>query len=154
MSESTCREAMYQFCEDIIAVFGEYYLAEPKDDTARLLSINKSREFLNMLGSIDCMHWQGRTILLVGKGSSKGKRRGAPLYWWLLPHRIFGFGTHSLVWQDQIMISMCCIALWYFLGLLTRVNSTNVLVEGLRIGEIGRRMDSKVKSVKQGVYRK
>jgi hypothetical protein len=35
-----------------------------------------------------------------------------------------------------------------------RVNSTNVLNEGLRIGEIGRRMNSKVKSVKQGVYRK
>jgi hypothetical protein len=37
---------------------------------------------------------------------------------------------------------------------LTRVNLTNVLDEGLRIGEIGRRMNSKVKSVKQGVYRK
>jgi hypothetical protein len=32
------------------------------------------------------------------------------------------------------------------------VNSTNVLHEGLRIGEIGRRMKSKVKSVKQGGY--
>jgi hypothetical protein len=37
---------------------------------------------------------------------------------------------------------------------LTRVNSTNVLDEGLSIGEIGRRMNSKVKLVKQGVYRK
>jgi hypothetical protein len=37
---------------------------------------------------------------------------------------------------------------------LTRVNSTNVLDEGLRIGEIGRRMNSKVKLVKQGFYRK
>jgi hypothetical protein len=37
---------------------------------------------------------------------------------------------------------------------LTRVNSTNVLNEGLRIGGIVRRMNSKVKSVKQGVYRK
>jgi hypothetical protein len=35
---------------------------------------------------------------------------------------------------------------------LTRVNSTNVLDEGLRIGEIGRRMNSKVNSVKQGGY--
>jgi hypothetical protein len=39
-------------------------------------------------------------------------------------------------------------------GQVTRVNSTNVLDEGLRIGEIGRRMNSKVKSVKQGVYQK
>jgi hypothetical protein len=37
---------------------------------------------------------------------------------------------------------------------LTRVNSTNVLDEGLRIGEIGRRMNSKVKLVEIGVYRK
>jgi hypothetical protein len=37
---------------------------------------------------------------------------------------------------------------------MTRVNSTNVLDEGLRIGEIGRRINSKVKSVKQGGYRK
>jgi hypothetical protein len=43
------------------------------------------------------------------------------------------------------------IAIKYY-SLLMRVNSINVLDEGLRIGEIGRRMNSKVKSVKQGVY--
>jgi hypothetical protein len=37
---------------------------------------------------------------------------------------------------------------------LTRVNSTNVLDEGLRIGEIGRRMNSKVKLVEIGICRK
>jgi hypothetical protein len=35
---------------------------------------------------------------------------------------------------------------------VTRVNSTNVLDEGLRIREIGCRMNSKVNSVKQGGY--
>jgi hypothetical protein len=35
---------------------------------------------------------------------------------------------------------------------MTRVNSTNVLDEGLRIGETGRRMNSKVNLVKQGGY--
>jgi hypothetical protein len=39
-------------------------------------------------------------------------------------------------------------------GPVTRVNSTNVLDEGLRIGEIGRRMNSKVKLFEIGVYRK
>jgi hypothetical protein len=39
-------------------------------------------------------------------------------------------------------------------GRVTRVNSTNVLDEGLRIGEIGRRMNSKVKLVEIGVCRK
>jgi hypothetical protein len=38
--------------------------------------------------------------------------------------------------------------------LVRRVNSTNVLDEGLRIGEIGRQMNSKVKLVEIGVYRK
>jgi hypothetical protein len=37
---------------------------------------------------------------------------------------------------------------------VTRVNSANVLDEGLRIGEIGRRMNSKVRLVEIGVYRK
>jgi hypothetical protein len=37
---------------------------------------------------------------------------------------------------------------------VTRVNSANVLDEGLRIGEIGRRMNSKVKLVEICVYRK
>jgi hypothetical protein len=39
---------------------------------------------------------------------------------------------------------------WWLLWkeLLTRVNSTNVQYEGLRIGGVGRRMNSKVKSVK------
>jgi hypothetical protein len=43
---------------------------------------------------------------------------------------------------------------WDLVGCLTRVNSTNILDEGLRIGEIGRQMNSKVKLVKQGVYQK
>jgi hypothetical protein len=37
---------------------------------------------------------------------------------------------------------------------VTRANSTNALDEELRIGEIGRRINSKVKSVKQDGYRK
>jgi hypothetical protein len=37
---------------------------------------------------------------------------------------------------------------------VTRVNLTNVQYEGLRIRRVGRQMNSKVKSVKQGVYRK
>jgi hypothetical protein len=39
-------------------------------------------------------------------------------------------------------------------GSLTRVNLTNVLEEGLRIGEIGHRINSKVRLVEIGVYQK
>jgi hypothetical protein len=49
--------------------------------------------------------------------------------------------------------SLWCWHLFYT-HLVTRVNSTNVLDEGHRIGEVGHRMNSNVKSVKQGVYQK
>jgi hypothetical protein len=52
---------------------------------------------------------------------------------------------------DVICLSMLDVICLSIL-LMTRFNSTNVLDEGLRIGGIGRRMSSKVKSVKQGVY--
>jgi hypothetical protein len=51
-----------------------------------------------------------------------------------------------------------CVCLYIYLCVVifpvTWVNSTNVLDEGLRIGEIGRRMNSKVKLVEIGVCRK
>jgi hypothetical protein len=53
MSESTCHEAMYRFREDVIAVFGEYYLRDLNmADNAHLLSINESMGFPGMLGNI------------------------------------------------------------------------------------------------------
>jgi hypothetical protein len=47
MSEFTCIAAMDRFCTVVTAVFGEVYLREPTtEDTARLLSINEKRGFL------------------------------------------------------------------------------------------------------------
>jgi hypothetical protein len=53
----------------------------------------------------------------------------------------------SIQWaaEQGVLADLC-------LHQVTRVNLTNVLGEGLTIGEIGRRMNSKVKLVKQGVY--
>nr|XP_051190786.1 uncharacterized protein LOC127304120 [Lolium perenne] len=57
MGESTCFESMYRFYRAVIAVFGKHSYREPTvGDTRRLLSINESRGFLGMIGSIDCMH--------------------------------------------------------------------------------------------------
>jgi hypothetical protein len=50
--------------------------------------------------------------------------------------------TPSLSYPSQLVISQKITSPS---SLLTRVNSTNVLDEGLRIGGIGRRMNSKVK---------
>jgi hypothetical protein len=72
MSESTCHEAMYWFCKDVIAVFGKYYLRGPNmDDTARLLYINESRRFPGMLDNIDCMHWQWKNCHFGWQGQFK-----------------------------------------------------------------------------------
>jgi hypothetical protein len=59
----------------------------------------------------------------------------------------------NLAIMESLLIARL-IALLVPQVLLTRVNSTNVLDEGLRIGEIGRRMNLKVKLVEIGVYRK
>jgi hypothetical protein len=67
---------MYQFCEDVIAVFGKYYLREPNvKDTANLLSINESRGFPGMLESIlhafaveDMSFWLARAVQTASEG--------------------------------------------------------------------------------------
>jgi hypothetical protein len=77
MGESTCVDAMYQFCRDVIVVFGEYFLREPKvEDTRRLLSINESRGFLGMIGIIDCMHWEWKNFPLRWQGQYIGYAEG------------------------------------------------------------------------------
>jgi hypothetical protein len=73
---------------------------------------------------------------------------------------------YHVSWCDGVSMRIMCVFLvnvsmncWCLLEpssafTVTRVNSTNVLNEGLRIGEIGRRMNSKVKLVEIDVYRK
>jgi hypothetical protein len=43
----------------MIAVFDDVYLRDPNvSDIAKLLSINETKAFSRMIGSIDCMHWE------------------------------------------------------------------------------------------------
>ena len=73
MSETTCLESMYKFCEAVVQVFGPEYLREPTvADTQRLLSINESRGWPGMLGSIDCMHWEWKNCPFGWQGHYKG----------------------------------------------------------------------------------
>ena len=54
VSESICLESMYRFCKSVVQVFGP---SEPNvEESSCLLSINKSKGFPEMLGSIDWMH--------------------------------------------------------------------------------------------------
>ncbi|XP_071683210.1 uncharacterized protein [Lolium perenne] len=77
MSESTGLEAMYRFCRAVIGSFGEQYLRQPNaEDTARLLSINASRGFPGMLGSIDYMHWEWKNCPFGWQGAYSGHSEG------------------------------------------------------------------------------
>ena len=58
IGETTSMEAMKNFVEGVIAVFGGRYLRRPTvQDAERLLKIGEKRGFPDMFGSIDCMHW-------------------------------------------------------------------------------------------------
>jgi hypothetical protein len=60
MSESTYLEPMYMFYIAFVAMFCGEYLREPNaPDTTRFLSINASRGFPEMVGSIARLHALG-----------------------------------------------------------------------------------------------
>jgi hypothetical protein len=77
MSKLSCLKAMYRFCRVVIGVFGEQYLRQPNaDDTTRLFSINTSRGFPGMLGSIDCMHWEWKNCPFGWQGTYTDHSKG------------------------------------------------------------------------------
>jgi hypothetical protein len=60
---------MYKFCNAVVELFGKVYLREPNmADTARLVSINESRGFRVMLGSIDCIYWKWKNCPFAWRG--------------------------------------------------------------------------------------
>ncbi|RWR72100.1 putative nuclease HARBI1 [Cinnamomum micranthum f. kanehirae] len=69
IAESTSIESLKKFVQAIIDVFGNAYLRTPNSaDICRLLSEGERREFLEMLGSIDCMHWKWKNCPVAWKG--------------------------------------------------------------------------------------
>jgi hypothetical protein len=57
MGESTILETVNQFTRTIVDIYGATYLRQPNAyDIVRLLHIGEQRGFLEMLGSLDCMH--------------------------------------------------------------------------------------------------
>jgi hypothetical protein len=55
MAGLTCLETFTRFCRSVVAA--DYLRAPNKEDTARILAQNATRDFPEMLGSIDCMQW-------------------------------------------------------------------------------------------------
>jgi hypothetical protein len=59
LGKTTVLECLEYYCLGIIEYFGDEFLHHPTvADTQRLLVKVEERGFPDMLGSIDCMHWQ------------------------------------------------------------------------------------------------
>ena len=57
IGESTAVQSLKKIVKVVINIFSEEYLRSPNNNyIARLVTVNEKREFLEMLGSIDCMH--------------------------------------------------------------------------------------------------
>ena len=68
MGESTILECLDRFISGVIGLFGKEYLRAPTaGDILKILKMNESRGFPGMMGSVDCMHWDGKTVLRLGR---------------------------------------------------------------------------------------
>jgi hypothetical protein len=78
MVESIAFDCFYRFYRAVIAVFGDTYLRLPTvQDTAQILTFNDARGFPGMLGSIDYMHWNGRTVRFPGRECTRVTKKAA-----------------------------------------------------------------------------
>lgn len=57
--ESTSNDCLKKFVTDVVLLFEDEYLHKPNSyDLEHLLKMGESCDFLGMLGSTECMHWQ------------------------------------------------------------------------------------------------
>lgn len=76
ISESTSLESMDRFCNAVVELYQDEYLRQPSiEDLERLLLIGAKRGFPEMLGSIDCMHWQWKNCPSGWAGQLQGKEK-------------------------------------------------------------------------------
>jgi len=69
LGESTALSCLTNFTEVVIQLFGDEYLRRPiPEDLQRLLDIGEIRCFPEMIGSIDCMHWEWKNCSTAWKG--------------------------------------------------------------------------------------
>ena len=76
---STALECVKNFAIGVIEGFGNEYLRKPTQaDVHRLLQVAEARDFLSMLGSIDCMHWEWKNCPASWKASFQKKLYKVP----------------------------------------------------------------------------
>ncbi|XP_010436672.1 PREDICTED: uncharacterized protein LOC104720470 [Camelina sativa] len=68
-AEITAHKCLEKFVEGVINIFGDEYLrSSTAEDLQRLLNIGEHRGFPEMVGSIDCMHWEWKNCPTACKG--------------------------------------------------------------------------------------
>ncbi|XP_021317703.1 uncharacterized protein LOC110435921 [Sorghum bicolor] len=73
IGESTALESLHKFVTAVVQIFEAEYLRYPSEaDIARLLAVNEKSGFPDMLGSIDCMHWEWKNCAMQSQGQYKG----------------------------------------------------------------------------------
>ncbi|XP_022888997.1 uncharacterized protein LOC111404419 [Olea europaea var. sylvestris] len=78
IGESTIVESLKRFCHAVVEIIAEQYLRSPTaNDIERLFHVNKQRDFLEMLGSLYCMHWKWKNCPTAWAGQYTG-RSGSP----------------------------------------------------------------------------
>uniref|UniRef100_A0A8R7PN84 Nuclease HARBI1 n=2 Tax=Triticum urartu TaxID=4572 RepID=A0A8R7PN84_TRIUA len=79
IGESTALKCLKHFAKGVIANFAGRYLRRPTcEDVERLLQVGESRGFPDMLGSLDCMHWQWENCPVAWKGQFTRGDHGVP----------------------------------------------------------------------------
>ena len=59
IGETTALQSLKKFVTVVVNVLSEEYFRKPNnEDIAKLLAHGKCRDFLGILGSIDCMYWK------------------------------------------------------------------------------------------------
>ena len=102
--ESTAVQSLKKFVKVVVNIFSEEYMRSPNsNDIARLVAVNEKRGFLEMLGSIDCMHWKWKNCPIAYKSKYTGHFREPTLILELvasydswIQHAFFGLsGSHN-----------------------------------------------------------
>ncbi|KAL6142915.1 hypothetical protein ACLB2K_061190 [Fragaria x ananassa] len=75
MSKSTSIECLQRFTRGIVAFYSaDYIRAHNPTDLKRLLAKSERRDFHEMIGSIDCMHWQWKNCPSCWGGEYSGRK--------------------------------------------------------------------------------
>ncbi|KAE8975988.1 hypothetical protein PR003_g5879 [Phytophthora rubi] len=74
IGESTAGMCLNRFCEAVVVIFGGEHLPRSTEaDIEKLVDMHEERGFVDMLRSLDCMHWSWKNRPTAWTGQYTGK---------------------------------------------------------------------------------